>query len=88
MGMFGIGDTSPPAQPQQEVTVAPVRMSTVEIAELTGKAHRHVLRDARKMLAELYEGDALKFGPISFEGTYTDAYGREKLASCCRGGKS
>ncbi len=30
-------------------------MSSLEIAGLTGKAHRHVLRDVRKMLAEIGE---------------------------------
>ncbi|PQN32742.1 hypothetical protein C5K08_24335 [Shigella flexneri] len=31
---------------------------TVEIAELTGKEHRNVLRDIRKMLEELNAGNA------------------------------
>ena len=45
-------------------------MSTVEIAELTGKQHRNVLRDARKMLAEL-TGSNLS----AFESTYIDQKG-------------
>jgi phage regulator Rha-like protein len=38
-------------------------MSTLEIAELTGKEHKHVLRDVREMLAKL---DRPNFGPISY----------------------
>lgn len=46
----------------------PVTMTSREIAELTGKRHDHVLRDARVMLAELHgEG-----GLPSFGATYTD----------------
>jgi phage antirepressor YoqD-like protein len=40
-------------------------MSTLEIAELTGKRHDHVMRDARFMLAELHGPDRLP----SFGGT-------------------
>jgi phage regulator Rha-like protein len=45
-------------------------MSTREIAELTGKEHRNVMRDARNMLEQLGK-DVLSFG-----ATYHDAYGR------------
>lgn len=48
-------------------------MSSLEIAELTGKRHDNILKDVRKMLEEL-SLDALKF-----EGTYKDKSNREKL---------
>lgn len=45
---------------------APLTMSSREVAELTGKAHRNVLADARKMLVELHgEG-----GMLTFQQTY------------------
>jgi anti-repressor protein len=51
-----------------------IQMTTVEIAELTGKRHDHVMRDTKAMLSELYEEQDLpKFG-----GIYRDAYNREK----------
>lgn len=48
-------------------------MSSLEIAELTGKRHDNVVRDIRIMLDDLGRGDALKF-----EAIYLDAYKREK----------
>ena len=44
-------------------TGEPIAMSSVEIAELTGKRHDHVIRDAELMLNEL-ELDAPKFGAV------------------------
>lgn len=41
---------------------APLTMTSLEIAELTGKEHRNVMRDIRAMLAELHgEGGVLRF---------------------------
>lgn len=47
-------------------------MSSREIAELTGKEHKHVRRDIQTLLVQLGE-DGSKFGRI-----YLDSYGREK----------
>lgn len=49
-----------------------VTMQSIEIAELTGKRHDHVMRDIDNMLTEL-ELDSPKFG-----GIYLDTYKREK----------
>lgn len=38
---------------KHDLSTIPLTMSSLEIAGLTGKRHDHVLRDARKMLAEL-----------------------------------
>lgn len=51
---------------------AVVTMGSLEIAELTGKLHTHVMRDIRKMLNDLGEG-----GETIFGSTYTDASNRQ-----------
>ncbi|MFZ5938081.1 hypothetical protein ACOKS3_25035 [Pseudomonas sp. HS6-2] len=47
-----------------------VTMTTVEIAELTGKAHKNVLADARKVAESI---DGLKSQPV--ESSYKDKVG-------------
>lgn len=52
----------------------PLTMSSLEIAGLTGKRHLHILRDIRKMLSELDQGET------TFGSTYLDAQGKEHPA--------
>lgn len=47
-------------------------MSSVVIAELTGKDHKNIMRDARAML------ESLGLDALSFEQVYSDAYGRKQ----------
>lgn len=47
-------------------------MSSLEIAEITGKEHRNVLRDIRTML------DDVEIDQLSFEHVYVDAKGEER----------
>ncbi len=64
---------------QQEISVINldqlVSMTSVEIAELTGKEHRNVLRDIRNMAEEL---NALKTELVG-EEVYKDAKGESRL---------
>ncbi|MCL6707447.1 phage regulatory protein/antirepressor Ant [Pseudomonas sp. R2.Fl] len=55
-----------------EMTIVPVRMSSREIAELTGKRHPDVKRDIERMITELAE-DVSKFAHI-----YTDTMNRQQ----------
>lgn len=48
-------------------------MSSLEIAQLTGKRHDHVMRDISNVLGELHGEDGPNFG-----GTYIDSLQREK----------
>lgn len=63
---------------QQEISVINldqlVSMTSVEIAELTGKEHKHVLRDIRNMVEEL---NGSKFGRVG-EEVYKDAKGESR----------
>lgn len=57
-----------------ELFIKTLKMSTVDIAEGTGKKHCHVLRDAKKMLIKLYgEG-----GDTKFRCTYVDTQGKKR----------
>ena len=47
-------------------------MSTIEIAELTGKRHDNIVRDTKLMLEQL------NGGPLKFEGTYYDAQNKPR----------
>ena len=51
----------------QTLEKAEISMTTVEIAELTGKEHKHVKRDTKLMLLELHGKDMSKFGHIFIE---------------------
>jgi anti-repressor protein len=51
-------------------TTSAQTMSSLEIAELTGKEHRNVMRDIRAML------DDLEITQLSFERSYRDSTGR------------
>jgi phage regulator Rha-like protein len=48
-------------------------MSTVEIAELTGKRHDNVMADARTMLSDL------KLDVLTFQAIFYDSYGRPQI---------
>ncbi|ENA7034913.1 Rha family transcriptional regulator [Escherichia coli] len=64
----------------------PLTMSTLQIAELTGKNHKDVMRDFRNMVdslekgSKLVGGDGRNFAPIGFykETTYKDSLNRNK----------
>lgn len=52
----------------------PLTMSSLEIAELTGKRHDNVMRDIKNMLDELGEG------VLSFEDTYINKQNGQEYA--------
>lgn len=69
------GNAETPKVESKEVITAQnfdgVTITSLEIAELTGKRHDHILRDIEEQLGKII--DAPKFGD-----TYKDAYGRDK----------
>ncbi len=52
-------------------------LSSLEIAERTGKRHDHVMADSRSMLRALGVLNELSEGAPSFRGTYRTAQGKE-----------
>lgn len=62
-----------------DLTTNELTMSTLEIAELTGKRHDNVLRDTREMLSELSKSNLLKSEENErLETSYVDTRGREQ----------
>lgn len=53
-----------PKNPSTGLMFGVITMTTREIAEVTGKQHKHVLRDTREMLVQLWDGyDPFEGGP-------------------------
>ena len=55
------------------LTTIPTTMSSREIAELTGKEHRNVMRDFRDVC------EALEIDALSFESVYTGGNGEQRV---------
>ena len=49
-------------------------ITSLEVAELTGKQHAHIMRDIRNILSQLDENNQTNFGLVK----YTDAKGEER----------
>ena len=49
-------------------------ITSLEVAELTGKNHKNVLADIRNIISQLGEGPGLNFQP----GSYKDAQNQER----------
>ena len=58
-------------------------MSSREIAELTGKQHKQVMRDIRNMLNDLDQGTFLYLGQYESSGRLYDEYNLPKDESIC-----
>ena len=56
----------------------PVTMTSLQIAELTGKQHKHVLTDIRTMLDALYPEDRSAEKPADLLGAYKDSMNRKQ----------
>lgn len=64
-------------------TPTDITMTTVEIAAMTGKQHKNVLRDVDRAIANVTKAQVnqLKSEPVDLgasEATYLDAYKRDK----------
>lgn len=59
---------------QNLVAVADLKMTSLDIAEITGKRHDHVMRDIRQEIKKLGKIDAPIFGAVK----YTDSKGEKR----------
>lgn len=59
-----------------EMATTSEKMTSLQIAEVTGKEHKNVMRDIRNLLDQLDEKDVLNYELISF----SDSYGRQQQA--------
>ena len=67
MDLSNTSGANKPTNTAIEVSHDVITMTSLEIAELTGKEHRNVMRDIRNMLSEIYpDGDTLNFEHIHF----------------------
>ena len=47
-------------------------ITSLEVAELTGKEYKHIMRDIRNVLSQLDENAQLNFGPVSYKDAQND----------------
>lgn len=71
----------------KDLMKADVRMTSIDLVELTGKLHKNIMRDIREEIESIEEiEDGLKSEPIFFFGKYTDSANRIK--SCYEFGRT
>ena len=71
--LFGVKATSKATDRLMSATTEQT-ITSLEVAELTGKEHKNVVRDIRNILAQLDENAQLNFEP----GSYKDAQNQER----------
>ena len=71
--LFGVKAT-PKATDQLMSATTEQTITSLEVAELTGKQHKHVLADIRNIISQLGEGPGPNFRP----GSYKDAQNQER----------